>query len=214
MPSGCLAAVSVEDFEGRRHMRVRLIPAVSFLFAAVACTSRGAQAQCVPNATAVAEAFVRLDFEGARLHTRAGDPIWRLTMDDGITPNDSMAVTRAYRVVSATGDSSLCRVQLQFDVFGFVTGFSDGTFQFHRRASTEDQTITLRCKSGSCLIDLRDGLFGVLPHPGKVPAERWVAKLLTPPVPVGSMKALRRLRDQIAALPDGKAVPRPDSGSR
>lgn len=91
------------------------------------------------NRRDVVEEFCRLDLSGARLHSTADAPIWRLTLDDGEPLDSPVVIARGFHRASAVDETKPDTLTVHYDVLGLVdddlsfkpgsTRFATGNFQ-------------------------------------------------------------------------------------
>lgn len=92
--------------------------------------------------------FLALDATGARLHSSAEDPIWRLTIRDGEPPKHPIVLVDACRPLPARPAAATMQVRVRCTVSGTVTddgttvryrpgrGVAGGTFTLLKEQST------------------------------------------------------------------------------
>jgi hypothetical protein len=168
----------------------------AFLLAVGVPQSRG---DCREEARKTVAQFLKFDLEGYRLGSRGHEAIWKLTDRNGEPPEEPVAVTKDYRVVSAEEKNSGCDLKVVVTVYGYITQTDTG-LRFERKPSNEEWDVVVQCKKEGCKIRLGFAEFKLYPHPGIEATIKWLDFLESIQKTAADKAGYRSLRQRMATL--------------
>src|SRR5882724_11054397 len=83
--------------------------------------------------------FCQLDFDGARLRSAEGDPIWQLTNNSGEPPNNPVSLTTTWDVAETSLGEKDATVVVKYQIVGVVEESPQGPI-LHRYRRTTSKT--------------------------------------------------------------------------
>jgi len=146
--------------------------------------------------------FCQLDFDGARLRSAEGDPIWQLTNNSGEPPNNPVSLTTTWDVAETSLGEKDATVVVKYQIVGVVEESPQGPI-LHRYRRTTSKTFYISKSIDGWKIRL-DKL-ALPPYVSLTAYQRHIDDLLKQPAPDSSgadsyTQTLFRLREDLKLL--------------
>lgn len=85
-----------------------------------------AVARAISSPQDVMQQFCQLDFDGARLHSTATDPIWALTIDNGEPPEEPVVLLKKFQVIRSSETGTNAEVLVSYESLGVIREGAQG----------------------------------------------------------------------------------------